>query len=525
MSALRLGALLLFAFLTLSQAQASGFTEIEIRKDRDGAGPSHIFHLHDNVVAVVDPLEGVISAYRDTDDTAVKTALMPTGFRPWRLVRQPASVAIISEDGKRRIDVGRDESHWPREFTTAAHDGKNPAYRIPPVVRTRSGLTLRAFRGERALAIRAVGPYYLASARELDRIGDGRRYVLWKEYYLSEPPPDQPDEQRIKVNVYIGRFEKDGTLSGIARLPRAAMSRIGFDYATIMPDGTIALLASLISSDKPGPFKIYRLPFRTPSPQLVKLEKTKGRAHHWPLPPPLSPMFPLIEPTDATTLDVGEEGPPAAQGRPDGAEAVTRPSMRQAMNAYRDHHWTLTDDNLRNPCETVVVAGTPIACRRPDRFVPPPEVARRSRPADMTGVPYDWGGSDSLERFDQKIEQGYIAGNIGGTFWPDGTRRVTAGVDCSGFVANVWKLGRHIETSELAQVTERVGSLDRMRVGDALLLPDRHIALYRGQVKPDGASLAIRVTEAASRCGSVCDSTYEIDHFHGYALRRSKTLR
>ena len=143
----------------------------------------------------------------------------------------------------------------------------------------------------------------------------------------------------------------------------------------------------------------------------------------------------------------------------------------------------------------------------------------------MTGVPYDWGGSDSLERFDQKIEQGYIAGNIGGTFWPDGTRRVTAGVDCAGFVANVWKLGRHIGTSDLAQVTARVDRLDRMRVGDALLLPDHHIALYRGQAEPDGASLAIRVTEAASRCGSVCDSTYEIDHFHGYALRRSKTLR
>ena len=62
------------------------------------------------------------------------------------------------------------------------------------------------------------------------------------------------------------------------------MSRIGFDYATIMPDGTIALLASLIASDKPGPFKIYRLPFQTPSVQLVRLQKTKGRPRHWPSP-------------------------------------------------------------------------------------------------------------------------------------------------------------------------------------------------------------------------------------------------
>ena len=86
------------------------------------------------------------------------------------------------------------------------------------------------------MAIRAVGPYYLASARELDRIGDARRYVLWKEYYLSEPPADEPDEQELKSMSMSAGSKKDGTLSGIARLPRAAMSRIGFDYATIMPD-------------------------------------------------------------------------------------------------------------------------------------------------------------------------------------------------------------------------------------------------------------------------------------------------
>jgi hypothetical protein len=44
--------------------------------------------------------------------------------------------------------------------------------------------------------------------------------------------------------------------------------------------------------------------------------------------------------------------------------------------------------------------------------------------------------------------------------------------------------------------------------------------LYREQVPTDGASLAIHVTEATSRCGSVCDSVYEIDFFHDFTLRR-----
>jgi hypothetical protein len=63
-----------------------------------------------------------------------------------------------------------------------------------------------------------------------------------------------------------------------------------------------------------------------------------------------------------------------------------------------------------------------------------------------------------------------------------------------------------------------VARLDRMRVGDVLLLPDSHVALE--QVDLDGASIGIRVTEAASRCGAVCDSIYEIDHFQNYMLRR-----
>jgi hypothetical protein len=63
-------------------------------------------------------------------------------------------------------------------------------------------------------------------------------------------------------------------------------------------------------------------------------------------------------------------------------------------------------------------------------------------------------------------------------------------------------------------------TLERLRVGDALLLAGHHVVLYREQVLVDGASLAIRVTEATSRCGAVCDSVYEIDFFHDFTLRR-----
>ena len=516
--------LVLFAILGF-ESPAIGFTEIEVRKDRDGAGPSHIFHLHDNVVAVVDPLDGTISAYGDAQGAPLKTTYMPTGFRPWRIVRQSMSVSILSEDGKAHIDVARDQTKWQSELAVATQTTSVARYQNPAIVRTRSGLMLKAFEGEGALFIRPIGPHYLASARELERFGDGRRYVLWKEYYLSEPPADRPDEQRIEVDVYVGRFERDRRLSGIAPLPLAAMSRVGFDYATIMPDGTVALLASLISNHTAGPFKIYGLHFQVPSTYLAGLQKVSGRPQHWASPPIFSEPFPLIEPADARILKLGDERQPAAPDFTQGAAMLTRSDLRKQMDAYRNHRWKLTDENLRNPCEAVIVPGVPIDCSNKDRFVRPPELLRASRPVVMRGLPYDWGGADLLEQFDLKIQQGYTAGNIGGTFWSEEARRVTAGVDCSGFASNVWRLGRHVPTSELSEVTRRVETLQHMRVGDALLLPEHHIALYRGQVKTDGASLAIRVTEATSRCGSVCDSVYEIDHFNGFALRRLKTLR
>jgi hypothetical protein len=521
---IRSAALALICLLGLQAAPAAAFTEIEVRQDRDGAGPSHIFHLHDDVVAVVDPLDGTVSAYADRHGTPLRSAGLPVGFRPWRLVRLPTSIAIISEDGRSRIEVGRDQAAWPREFELIEHHDADAAYRVSPLVRTGWGVLLKPFRGAGALRIRAIGPYYLASARELERFGDRRRYVLWKEFYMSEPPPGE-DERRVKVNVYVGRFERDGTLSGIAPLPIAVMSRVGFDYATVLPDGTIALLASIITDGKPGPFKIYDLAFQTPSPYLVALQKAVGRPRHWAYAPAPADIFPVPEPKPVAVATAWAGQSSGADAADDMQQPPSRVEMRRQMDAYRDHRWTLSEANRRNPCSTMIVASPAFECRNQQRFVVPAEQLRLRTPVTMRGVPYDWGGNDSLERFDDKIKRGFVAGNIGGTFWSAGSRRVTAGVDCSGLVSNVWHLDHHAGTYELPDLTEPVAQLHHMQLGDVLLLPDHHVALYREQVDLDGASIGIRVTEAASRCGAVCDSVYEIDHFEDYMLRRLKTKR
>jgi hypothetical protein len=513
-------ALILVALGCCSGAWA--FTEIAVRPSKDGAGPSHIFHLHDGVVAIVDPLEEKIEAYQDGSSSKIRVAALPNGTKPWRLVRMADKVAIVSEDGTSRIEVPRDEQTWPQEFAAIPNDRADPRFRPARVQRTPSGLMLLAAGGEPALNVHAIGPNYLASLRELERIGDGRRYVLWKEYQLSQPPPQDPEGPKIQVDVYVGRFERDGGISGLVRLDREAMSRIGFDYVTILPDGTVALLASING----GAFTIYSGAFAAPSPLIAELQKVTGRQHRWALPPPMTNFQALIVPNNTHTVTVAENTPQPLS--PTLVEKLNAPptlaEMKKTADAYRDRTWTLVDENHRNPCDGAIVPSIAMSCVRPTRFVWPSREAKMPYPNPMKGVPYDWGGADSIDEFDTKLARGYAAGNIGDTFWADGATRVTAGVDCSGFLSRVWKLGQHVPTANLDTVTTPVADVNFMREGDAFLHSGIHVMLYRGQVMIDGGSVAIRVTEASSRCGAVCDSVYEIDQFQDFTLRRRKTI-
>src|SRR5437764_48981 len=100
--------------LFLSSSTAFAITEIPVRNDHDGAGPSHIFHLRGDQVAVLDPLESKLSVFRICQDgscnnqsaAAVElTRTFPSGARFRRIVRQPDQVTLISEDGKQTLVV------------------------------------------------------------------------------------------------------------------------------------------------------------------------------------------------------------------------------------------------------------------------------------------------------------------------------------------------------------------------------------------------------------------------------------
>jgi hypothetical protein len=507
---------------------ASAFTEIPVREERDGAGPSHIFHLQDDHVAVIDPLDAKVIAFRicgpnrACDNATAETSRIerefPSGARLRRLIRQPDRITLISEDESQQLVVPRDVSRWPARFDLKPYARMEPDLKAPPVRRNTSDrLTFPARNGRPALSVRTLGPNYLASARELEQDADGRRYVLWKEFSFRDSQPFDARSRRIHVDVYVGRFDKNGVLSGIATIPRDRMTRIGFEYVTVLPGGSVLLLASI---DK-ARFEITERALSAPDKLTVATFQSRKPATAWAVPPPPEQVGVIAEPGERRVgggTDEGSSSAPADREWTGGF--VSRAELRAAMDAFRDERWSPSDDNLRNPCKEEIVPGWGIDCRHENRFVRPPQFVRKPYASPQVGVPYDWGGGDSVKTFEKRLAEGYVAGNIGGTFWANRRHRATTGVDCSGFVSNVWRLGRHVATAYLDGVSTPLLTLERLRVGDALLLAGHHVVLYREQVLVDGASLAIRVTEATSRCGAVCDSVYEIDFFHDFTLRR-----
>ena len=134
------------------------------------------------------------------------------------------------------------------------------------------------------------------------------------------------------------------------------------------------------------------------------------------------------------------------------ASAVTRTEVLIKAKAFAYHPWTATSANTTASCKA----------------------AYKSiySPGDFMGLPYDWGGYMSLFQFDQQIAQGYGAGS----FPEDGILSCTAGVDCSGFVSQIWNAG-HTTTSGVDQISSVI-SKAQMLPGDIFNDAGNHMAMY-----------------------------------------------
>lgn len=135
------------------------------------------------------------------------------------------------------------------------------------------------------------------------------------------------------------------------------------------------------------------------------------------------------------------------------ASAVPREDALQTAAEYTTHVWSMTAVNETASCsddyESDFTAGTHVA------------------------VPYDWGGWYTLAEFDDAIADGEGAGSHS---W-HGVLSCTAGVDCSGFVSQVWETDIKYGTSTIHEVSHGIDVEDLERA-DALNDAGSHIVLF-----------------------------------------------
>lgn len=157
------------------------------------------------------------------------------------------------------------------------------------------------------------------------------------------------------------------------------------------------------------------------------------------------------------------------------AAPLTRSQVLATAAAYAEYAWQPTERNVLHGLDR-----DGIDVQTPDASTGNPDLWQAGEASK--GVPYKWGGFDSLESFDRGIRAGKAAGDI---YTPDKRRLVgkavssqAVGLDCSGFISRCWRLEKKYSTDSLPGLCVRLGSLAELRPGDILDRPGGHVSMF-----------------------------------------------
>jgi hypothetical protein len=157
------------------------------------------------------------------------------------------------------------------------------------------------------------------------------------------------------------------------------------------------------------------------------------------------------------------------------AKPPTRTEVVEIAASFANHRWLPSKANVLHARDA---AG--IQVHTPDRSTGNPELWQPGKPS--VGVPYKWGGFDSIESFERGVRTGKAAGDLynaekrrkGGA----AVSSAAVGLDCSGFISRCWRLADKQSTSSLATLCKRLGSHTDLRAGDVLNQPGGHVVLF-----------------------------------------------
>lgn len=157
------------------------------------------------------------------------------------------------------------------------------------------------------------------------------------------------------------------------------------------------------------------------------------------------------------------------------AASITRAGALKTAATFAEHRWTPSRANVRSGPDS-----SGIVVRTPDRSTGNPDLWQPGKP--YSGVPYKWGGFDTIATFERGVRAGKAAGDLyNAEKRRKGGAAVSAeavGLDCSGFLSRCWGLSEKQSTRSLPALSRRLGSLADLRPGDALNQPGGHVVLF-----------------------------------------------
>jgi hypothetical protein len=271
-------------------------------------------------------------------------------------------------------------------------------------------------------------------------------------------------------------------------------NRLGWYDVPLSPLGDLVTRPVIVDSDG----KVYALVVASDVTRVIELPRFTTDVIGT-VAPVLPPSPPLLVPGTV------ELGPPAFK--------VSRLEILTLANQYVTTRWEAPQTAFT----------TPSGCN-------PANSSFWQRPRHITkvgeslsGVPYCWGCADSVGQFLQATHNGTkLPGNICAR--RDCNECVqpqkTAGVDCSGFVSNVWRLEKRVTTSSLSSVALPVTRYEELELGDVFNHAGRHVVMYAGKVATSVGEM-VMIYESSLTCGGTCLRAVPWSALGGYTpLRR-----
>lgn len=335
---------------------------------------------------------------------------------------------------------------------------------------------------------------FLASAELVGMDEQGRYYVLAEEM--------KTDVAELTVHTALARYSESGKLEEVADIPVAEAVFLPNRYVAVTGTGEAYFLKPLEQE-----VQLVKLGF-SPRETISAPEQSAPQMRGIP-PAPLE----VDEAFQATVRSAyADDIPPKTRGL-----GISRDRILENARRYLHLDWTLRPENYSK-------SGAQSRCDPPGaKWRRPPYLEGKTNQT-IRAVPYKWGGYDSLTRFQDRLGQGYLAGDIctcrkneyGYCITGD-----TTGVDCSGFVSRVLE-ENYYTTSRMHEITKPLPSFQDLKPGDILNRAGRHVRLFVGF--SEEGPLVLNTIESAVSCGGVCATSYKVSQLSGYKPLRYKFL-